>query len=50
MTRFARSAGNMSSGGEALFPMSREEAIAWAERYLDTDAIEQHFGDSIEDA
>jgi hypothetical protein len=50
MTRFARSVGNMSSGGDGLFPMTAQEALEWAEQYLDADAIEQHFGDAIQDA
>lgn len=50
MTRFARSVGNMSSAGDGLFPMTSEEALDWAEQYLDADAIEKHFGDAIEDA
>jgi hypothetical protein len=50
MTRFARSAGNMSSGGDGLFPMTKQEALEWAEQYLDSETIEEHFGDAIEDA
>ena len=50
MTRFARSVGNMTGGGDGLFPMTKEEALAWAEQYLDADEIEQHFGDAIQDA
>jgi hypothetical protein len=30
--------------------MTKEEALAWAEQYLDADEIEQHFGDAIQDA
>ena len=51
MTRFAeRSPYGGSCGGSDLQPLSREDALAWAEQYLDADAIEQHFGDAIQDA
>lgn len=51
MTRFARSIDQNSSGyGEDLIPMSREEALEWAERYLDADVIEEHFAEHIQDA
>ena len=50
MTRFARSVGNMTGGGDGLFPMTKGEALAWAEQYLDADAIEKHFRDAIQDA
>lgn len=51
MTRFAQSAGQNSwAGGSDLVPMSREEALEWAEQYLDPDQIEKHFADNIEDA
>lgn len=50
MTRFARSVSNMTGGGDGLFPMTKEEALAWAKQYLDADAIEKHFGDAIQDA
>jgi hypothetical protein len=50
MTRFARSAGNMTSGGDGLFPMSKEEALEWAEQYLSAEEIERAFEADIEDA
>lgn len=51
MTRFAtHSPYGGSCGGEKIIPMSREEALAWAEQYLDADEIEEHFGDQVEDA
>jgi hypothetical protein len=50
MTRFAEPCGNMTSGGSGIQPMSRENALAWAEQYLDPEDIEKHFSDVIEDA
>lgn len=51
MTMFSRPAGgNSTSGGSGLFPMDRDEAFAWAQRYLDEDKIEAYFGDMIEEA
>lgn len=51
MSRFAQSQGQNTVGyGEDLIPMTKEEALEWAERYLDPEIIEEYFGDSIEDA
>jgi hypothetical protein len=50
MTRFASHNGNTSSWGSGLIPMSKEEALEWAEQYLALEDIETHFSDSIEDA
>lgn len=51
MTRYARSIGNnTSSGGEKIDPMTKEEALKWAEEYLDPDEIEAAFADDIQDA
>ena len=41
---------NTWSGGDGLFPLEREEALDWAERYLDPEIIDEFFGDMIEDA
>lgn len=50
MTRFAGNYGDSQGWGEGLFPMAKDEALAWAEQYLDAETIEKHFGDSIKDA
>lgn len=50
MTRFAGTYGNMQGWGEGLEPMSKEEALAWAEQYLTPEEIEEHFGEDIQDA
>jgi hypothetical protein len=51
MSRFSQSVGqNQWSGGSDLIPMSKEEALSWAERHLAPDTVEEHFGDMIEDA
>ena len=52
ITRWARSAdcGNTRTGSEAIFQMTNAEALEWAEQYLTTEEIEEHFGDAIEDA
>ena len=50
MTRFASHTGNSSGWGSKLIPMNKEEALEWAEQYLDADDIEEHFADSVEDA
>ncbi len=50
-TRFAQSAGqNTWTGGIDIIPLTRGDALAWAERYLGADVVETHFGDDLEDA
>jgi hypothetical protein len=51
LTRFSRSTGQNSwSGGERIIPLSKDEALAWAEQNLTFKEVEEHFGDVIEDA
>ena len=51
MTRFAEyHADGSRSGGEKIIPLTREDALAWAEQFLDPDEIESAFADLIEDA
>ena len=50
MTRFATQHGNSSGWGERLIPMTKDEALEWAEQFLDVDTIDEHFNDLIEDA
>ena len=54
MTLFASSRGSGSeyrSGyGSRVIEMTRAEALAWAEQYLDADEIDAGFSDAIQDA
>jgi len=51
MSRFSQSIGQNSwSGGSDLIPMTREEALVWAEQHLNTEEIELHFPNNIKDA
>lgn len=51
MSRWARPAGNMRSGGEGIIVFDTPaEALAWAEQHLPAATVEEHFGDLIEDA
>jgi len=50
MTRYATAQGNQSGWGERIDPMTPEKALEWAEKYLDQDAIDEHFSNMIEDA
>ena len=36
--------------GSDLIPLTKEEALEFAEKYLDIDEVKEHFGDMIEDA
>lgn len=50
-TRFGQAAGQNSwTGGSDLIPMSRDEALAWAEVHLSVEEIEEHFADKIDEA
>ena len=51
MSRFARPAGvSGMTGGADLTPMSKEEALEWAEQFLDAELVEEFFGDMVEEA
>lgn len=51
LTRWCRSVGaNAWVGGEGILPLSRAEALEWAEEHLDTETVEAAFGAEIEDA
>lgn len=51
MTRWAKAIGNNGwSGGSGVIPLSREEALEWAEQHLDAERIEKAFADVLEDA
>jgi len=50
MSRYGTVSGDNRGSGERLEPMTKEEAMDWAEDHLDADIIEQYFGDMIKDA
>jgi hypothetical protein len=52
MTRWAKSmdGGSSRGWGEGIIPVTKEEALEWAEQYMDSDDIEKYFNDMIEDA
>tara|TARA_Y100000588_G_C14075300_1_gene847636 strand:- start:569 stop:883 length:315 start_codon:yes stop_codon:yes gene_type:complete len=50
MSRFAYDTGNGTTGGSGIVTVSREEALSLAERHGNSDIIEQHFADMIEEA
>jgi len=51
MTQFGRPApGGGRGGGERVTPMTKDEAFAWAQEYLNDDEIEAAFADAIKDA
>ena len=54
MSRYGRggmgAGGNETHGGDRIDPMTKEEAMRWAEEYLYPEEVEEHFGDMIEEA
>ena len=51
MSPYSRALGlNSWTGGEDIVPLTRDEAIGWLERTLNTDAIEAEFPDAIKEA
>ena len=50
MSKYAHPAGNMTSGGEGLEPISAEEARQWLEEKDFTPELEQYFSDQLEEA
>jgi|SRR6185436_20117362 hypothetical protein len=51
MTMWAQPIGNNGrTGGSGIIPLDAGDAREWAERHLGTRAVEEHFGDMVEDA
>ena len=50
MGYFATSVGNETRGGDGLEALGKEEALEWAERYLDCEDYESYFKGMIEEA
>jgi hypothetical protein len=49
-SHYARSHGNATGGGEAITPLSWEEAFQWAQEHLEPEDYSEFFEDLIEDA
>jgi len=51
LSAYAEAHGNDRCGGEALVPMTREQAFEWCQqRKVDPDVIQEHFSDLVEEA
>lgn len=50
MSKYSQSYGNMTGGGSGIIPLCKSHAYKWCEKYADSDVIETHFSDMIEDA
>lgn len=51
MTKYSQKVdSNSRAGGSGIIPLSKEDALSWAENNLDSDTIEEHFKDIIEEA
>ena len=49
-SKYSEPACDMRGPGQRLVPMTDAQALAWLEENGKADAIEEHFGDQIEDA
>ncbi len=47
---YSQSYGDGVSGGEAIRPITADEAIEWLESHNEADALDEHFAEHIEDA
>lgn len=51
MSKYSEPApGGGFGGGFKIIPMTRQEALEWAQNEIAFDKIEKHFGDMLEDA
>lgn len=50
LSKYSRSCGNGSCGGDGLEPINVEEAMRWLETHDFTNELEEHFSDQIEEA
>jgi hypothetical protein len=50
MTIYATEHHNRSTDGERIIPMSREQALAWCAKHNAQEAIDNHFGELVEEA
>ena len=50
MSRWAVRVGNTTGGGEGIEVLTKDEAMNWLEEKGLTAELEEHFGDSIQDA
>jgi len=50
MSRWSNRVGNTTGGGEGIEVLTKDEAMNWLEEKGLTAELEEHFGDSIQDA
>lgn len=50
MSKYAERVGNAMGGGCNIIPLSTDEVIDWLERTDNTDILEEHFADQLEEA
>ena len=50
MSKYSRSVGDMTGGGEEFEILTPNEALSWLENHEITDTIEEYFADKIEEA
>jgi len=49
-TEYGRAVGDCRTSGSKIVALSREDALAWAEKHLDADDVSEHFADILESA
>ena len=49
-TEYGRAVGDSRTSGSKIVVLSREDALAWAEKHLDADDVSEHFADILESA
>ena len=50
MSKYAKSYGNNTGGSEGIEVVTEKEAMAWLEEHEGTEALQEYFGDKIEEA
>lgn len=50
MTKYSQPCGDMTGGGSDIIPLTPAEAQEWLEMHDETDALEEHFAASLQDA
>lgn len=50
LSRWAQRIGGGYTNGTGIKPMTRDDALMWAQAHLSVNDVEKHFGDMVDDA